>query len=213
MSSHQHHCHGEATAHDHDHSHDAEPDTGLQDSLFGKVDIDKVWCLNESAAGSIKTIFKPWHERLDTTQAVQSDADEELIIHVPFTGMVKLKSLFIWGGSDESAPSSLRIFANRDSLDFDSIEDAEPTQALELANGLAEPAEYAVRTAKFNSTRSLTLHIPANFGGDQTNVYFMAFRGEWTELKETPVISIYELNPNAADHKVSNETLPHHSVS
>ncbi|KAJ2449271.1 histone deacetylase (class I) Clr6 [Coemansia sp. RSA 2336] len=176
-------CHGEAT--DHDHTHE-EADTGLQDSLFDKVDVDKAWCLNETTSGSIKTIFKPWGERLDTTQRVQSDADEELIIHVPFTGMVKLKSLLVWGGADDSAPASVRLFANRDGLDFDSVEDAEPTQQVELARGLAEPAEYPVRTAKFSSTRSLTLHVTGNFGGEQTTVYFLAFRGEWTRLKEAP---------------------------
>ncbi|KAJ2649770.1 hypothetical protein IWW40_002946 [Coemansia sp. RSA 1250] len=209
-------CHGEAAddghGHGHGHGH-AEADTGAQDSLFGKVDVDKAWCLNEATAGSVKTIFKPWADRLDTTQLVQSDADEELIIHVPFTGMVKLKSLLVWGGAGPSAPSRLRIFANRDSLDFDSIGDAAPTQVVELASGLREPAEYPVRAAKFGSTRSLTLHVPENFGSEHTSVYFLAFRGEWTPPKEAPVVSVYELTPNAADHKAPDQTLSHHPIS
>ncbi|KAJ2357010.1 hypothetical protein IWW50_001310 [Coemansia erecta] len=213
--SHHHHCHGEATEHDHnhDHEHDAEADTGLQDSLFGKVAVDRSWCLNETIPNSIQTVFKPWDFRHDTSHAVESDADEELLIHVPFTGMVKLKSLFVWGGPDASAPSALRIFANRDDLDFDNVADAEPTQELELIHGATQVPEYPVRTAKFNSTQSLTLHVPGNFGADQTTVYYLAFRGEWTELSETPVISVYELKPNVADHKTKNENLSHHSIS
>ncbi|KAJ1835464.1 hypothetical protein LPJ63_001084 [Coemansia sp. RSA 2711] len=216
-----HHCQSEATehdhshdhGHDHSHEHDADADTGLQDSLFSQVDSERAWCLNESEPNAIKAVFKPWHQRLDTTLVCQSDADEELLIHVPFTSMVKLKSLFIWGGSGEAAPRTLRVFANRDDLDFDNVGDAEPTQTLELIDNAGQPPEYPVRTAKFGSTRSLTLHVPDNYGAEQTSVYYLAFRGEWTELSETPVISVYELKPNAADHKTPNENLSHHSIS
>ncbi|KAJ2459559.1 PITH domain-containing protein 1, partial [Coemansia sp. RSA 2337] len=101
------HGHGHGHSHDgHDHSHDEEADTGQADSLFDKVLVDQAWCLNESEPESIKLVFKPWHQRLDTTQLVSSDSDAELLVYVPFNGMVKLKSIFLWGGVGDEAPQS-----------------------------------------------------------------------------------------------------------
>ncbi|KAJ2718494.1 hypothetical protein GGI07_005732 [Coemansia sp. Benny D115] len=215
---HHHHDHGHG--HNHDHSHDDEAITGLSDSLFSKVHLDRVWCLNSSNSESVQKVFKPWDQRRDTEKFVETpDGDDpELLIHVPFTGMIKLKSIFIWGGpSVDPSPTRVRVFANRDDLDFESVGDAQPTQELELARGaVTEPLEYAVRQAKFSNVRCLTLHFPENFsdGDEPTRVYFLAFRGEWMDVKETPVVAIYELKPNAADHKTrAGDLMGHHSVS
>ncbi len=34
-------------------------------SLYKKIDVEKVQCLNESEEGTGKTVFKPWDERLN----------------------------------------------------------------------------------------------------------------------------------------------------
>ncbi|KAI8323253.1 DUF1000-domain-containing protein [Martensiomyces pterosporus] len=212
--SHSHsHGHGHSHGHDHDHDHD-NVETGFADSLFTKVLVDEVRCLNESEPDSIKQVFKPWTERLDTTRYVESDADEELLVYVPFNGMVKLKSIFVWGGPTNSSPSELRVFANRDDLDFDNVHETAATQEWQLVEGAREPVEYPTRTAKFNNVRCLTLFFPRNFGADESTVYYLAFRGEWTELKENPLITVYELKPNVADHKTpAGENLGHHTIS
>ncbi|KAJ2751842.1 hypothetical protein H4S06_004058 [Coemansia sp. BCRC 34490] len=222
-------CQNEANDHDHDHSHghnhshghgghnhshDAEADTGLADSLHSQINIDETRCLNEQEAGSIKTVFKAWHDRLDTTQGVSSDADEELLVFVPFTSMVKLRSIYIWGGATGAAPSEVRVFANRDDLDFDTVGQCAPTQQWSLVAQAREPVEYPVRATKFSSVRSLVLHFPRNFGDDSTALYYLAFRGEWTRLTDAPVVSIYELNPRAADDKTpASESMGHHTIS
>ncbi|PIA12996.1 hypothetical protein COEREDRAFT_83764 [Coemansia reversa NRRL 1564] len=206
--------HGHGHGHSHDHSHEAEVTTGLRDSLFGKVMVDKSWCLNESMAGSIKGVFKPWEQRLDTVLKVESDADTELLVFVPFNGMVKLKSIIVWGGSDGSAPEEMQVFANRDDLDFDNVSNTKPTQVLPLVDGATAPVEYPVRVAKFGSVRCLSLYFPGCFSEDATTLYYLAFRGEWEELKENPIISVYESKPNIADHKTpANETFGSHTIT
>ncbi|KAJ2710908.1 hypothetical protein H4R19_003509 [Coemansia spiralis] len=207
------HSHSHGHDHDHDHDHDAEADTGLRDSLFGKVAVGRAWCLNEQTPGSVCGVFKPWHQRLDTTCGIASDADEELLVYVPFTGMVKLKSVLIWGGSGQEAPREVRVFANRDDLDFDNVHDALPTQEWPLVDGATHPVEYPVRAAKFSAVQSVALHFPANFGADETHVYYLAFRGDWEQLRENPVISVYELRPNVADHKAPASETSHQSIS
>lgn len=56
--SHSHGCDG-------DHNHDETPEMGLQYSLYTKIDIDNLQCLNETVEDSGKSIFKPWEERLN----------------------------------------------------------------------------------------------------------------------------------------------------
>ncbi|KAJ2010946.1 hypothetical protein GGI06_004726, partial [Coemansia sp. S85] len=190
--SHQHghghgHSHGGHSHGGHDHSHDEDADTGQADSLYDRVLVDKAWCLNESEPDSIKRVFKPWHERLNITKLVSSDSDPELLVYVPFNGMVKLKSIFVWGGAGDRAPQSIRVFANRDDLDFDSVGEAQPTQEWRLARGARAPVEYPVRPAKFSSVRSLTLHLASAFADEETmELCFLAFRGEWLPLTADP---------------------------
>ncbi|KAJ1670024.1 hypothetical protein GGF38_001814 [Coemansia sp. RSA 25] len=211
------HGHGHGHGHHgHDHSHDDEADTGHADSLYGKVLVDQAWCLNESEPDSIKRVFKPWHQRLDTIQCVLSDSadDPELLVYVPFNGMVKLKSIFVWGGAGDEAPQSIRVFANSNNLDFDNVAGATPTQEWDLVRGARAPVEYPVRPAKFASVRCLTLHLPRSFADDALRLCYLAFRGDWMPLTADPIISVYELTPNAADHKApASELAGHNSIS
>lgn len=61
MSSHG-HSHGGC---DGDHNHDDTPEMGVQYSLFTKIDIENLECLNEATENSGKDVFKPWEERLN----------------------------------------------------------------------------------------------------------------------------------------------------
>ena len=61
-------------------------EAGLAYSLYQRIDLDQLTCLNEEAEESGRTVFKPWEARLDREKFVQSDADEELLFNIPFTG-------------------------------------------------------------------------------------------------------------------------------
>lgn len=47
-----------------EHAHENPAEKGVQYSLYLKINLDEVTCLNESIDGSGKTVFKPWEERL-----------------------------------------------------------------------------------------------------------------------------------------------------
>ncbi|KAL0077001.1 galactose-binding domain-like protein [Phycomyces blakesleeanus] len=191
------HCHDEHC----DHDHGDLPDAGDQFNLYSRIDHDNVCCLNESEPNSGKKIIKPWNERMDNTNWLESDADEELIVHVPFTGTVKLRSICLRTDPGESAPATLKVFINRDGMDFDAAQSYTPTQTWELVQGHNDVLEYSTRITKFTNVRTLTLFFPDNFGGDTSIVRFLGFKGEWTELKRDPIITVYEANANPADHK------------
>ncbi|CAG2108037.1 unnamed protein product [Medioppia subpectinata] len=84
-------------------------DMGVLYSLYTRIDTDRVECLNEAIEGSGRRVFKPWDQRLNFEQFVESDCDEELLFKIPFTGNVKLKGLIVIGGEDESHPSRIRL--------------------------------------------------------------------------------------------------------
>ena len=50
---------------------------------------------------------------------VSSDADEELLFNIPFTGNVKLKGLIVMGGSQGFHPSKVKLYKNRPHMTFD----------------------------------------------------------------------------------------------
>ena len=56
---------------EHDHDDDDSLERGALFSLYLKIDSERVRCLNEARDGSAKTIFKPWHERLDKEKVGQ----------------------------------------------------------------------------------------------------------------------------------------------
>ena len=54
--------------HEH-HDHEKESsDLGALYSLYTKIDLERVDCLNEEVEGSGKVVFKPWDKRLDTSK-------------------------------------------------------------------------------------------------------------------------------------------------
>ena len=65
------HGHG-CCGHEHDHDDASGADRGSQFSLYTKIDAERVECLNETIEGSGKLVFKPWDQRLDTTQVQTS---------------------------------------------------------------------------------------------------------------------------------------------
>lgn len=65
--------------HDHDHGHgcsheatdvDNALELGIQYSLFKKIDMENLECLNEESEGSGKTVFKPYELRLDFSTVI-----------------------------------------------------------------------------------------------------------------------------------------------
>lgn len=45
----------------------------------------------------------------------------------------------------------------------------------------------------FNNVRNITLYIEDNYGDDVSRLWYLGFKGEWTELKDTPVVAVYEV--------------------
>lgn len=152
-----------------------------------------------------------------------------------FTGLVKLHSILIRTTPDQHAPKVIKLFKNRDDLDFSLASELEPVATLNHPSGVgADPSsspisvssttspgqvdldaegivEYALNRAKFSNLTSLCIYIPENQDEEEeeevTKVLYVGLRGEFRELSKAPVIALYEAAANPKDHKnlVPNE--------
>ncbi|PVF99061.1 DUF1000-domain-containing protein [Serendipita vermifera] len=196
---HSHSCHDEH--HDgHTHSHDAPLDDIPRETLFSIIDHQNVVALNVIEQ---KDIIKPWDRRNDDEIFLESDADDQMIIRIPFLdSSAKLTSILVKAGDGEQTPSKINLFVNEDNLDFDDVADRVPIQELEIPQS-NEVGEYQLRPSKFSNVRSLTLFIPSAQGADTTKLYYLGFTGSFTKISNQPIITVYEASPNLADHKVT----------
>ncbi|XP_061597324.1 PITH domain-containing protein 1 [Cololabis saira] len=197
--------HGHGHGHGHSCECEHEPaERGLEFGLYRRIDLDKLQVLNESRDGDGRKVFKPWEQRTERNQFVESDADEELLFNIPFTGSVKLKGVIISGEDDDSHPAEIRLFKNIPQMSFDDT-GREPEQAFRLNRDPTAELEYPTKVARFSSVHHLSIHISKNFGADSTRVYYIGLRGEYSEAYRHEVtICNYESAANPADHKVES---------
>ncbi|KAI0782267.1 DUF1000-domain-containing protein [Abortiporus biennis] len=180
------------------HNHDIPESEGFRDNLFSKIDRQNVVALNvENRPGS--DVIKPWSDRLDEQVYIESDADDQIIIRIPFTGSVKLRALLLKAGPTDQTPAKVAIYGNLENTDFSDIVDIKPTQEFNVAEG-RDVGEYHVMPAKFPNVTSVTLFFPASQGAETTRIYYIGFLGQWSERKSEPLIAVYESKPNLADH-------------
>ncbi|KAK6510048.1 hypothetical protein TWF481_004761 [Arthrobotrys musiformis] len=211
------HCHHEHThsgggdghGHDHaDHTHDDDVTPAIQSSLYNTIDFDAVSTLNESQPDAGKRVLrKTWAERLSTEPELESDSDQELIMFIPFAGIVRLHSLTIYSPPDTTSPRTLKIFKNRTDIDFSTASSTTPTQVVEIPlvppSARPEVTEIPLKRSLFNNVRSLSLFFEENhsYGEEEvTKVWYLGLRGDFMKVGREPVITLYEAAANPRDH-------------
>eukprot|EP01083_Nonionella_stella_P281577 958095_1 len=140
-------------------------------NLSEKLDKTACYARNENSA-------YPWSNLFigDSRLGMQSDADEQLIIHLTFQEFVKVKSIKFmeWnkGASPDMNPVTVHIHVNRNNLGFEDIEDVDPAQSFTLTSGDLQEFSDAIDLyyVKFQRVKSLTFFIEDNAGGDVTAI-------------------------------------------
>lgn len=164
-------------------------------SLYQKIDLVNLECLNEAVDGSGAKVFKPWTERFNADLFVESDCDAELIFNIPFTGDVKLKGIVVI--ADESL-AKLKMFKSKMRMSFDDVT-AEADQEFYITHDPQGTIEYPVKPTKFFNMHHLTLHF-VNRNKDDDNfpckIYYIGLKGEFTPSnRDGIVIANYEIRP------------------
>lgn len=193
--------------HEHCDGHDHEElERGQEYTIYQVVDTSKVVCLNEAEEGSIQKVFKPWDERQSLFPYAESDADEELLIYIPFSASVTLKAINIVGGGGGKHPAKLMAYADLPpTYDFSSIGEAKCTQQWDLPENYS--GDYAVMTiiSKFTGISSITFYINQNYGDDITRIQYIGMKGSHQILSRKAVIAQYEAASTTTGFKTSTQ--------
>lgn len=173
-------------SHDHDHTEPDDTSTALGASLRPSINFASVICLNESTPNSGRDVLKLYEERLTTQPSLLSqedpDEDPELLLVVPFSEAVTMKSISILSHHGDpnnntndaatAAPRTIRIYVDRANLDFETVRDLEPTTTITLmppshqwseehANGTID---YPLRPAgRFQNISEIALYFCDNY--------------------------------------------------
>lgn len=121
------------------------------DDLTPHIDTTGTYCLNEQSAHPHANLFNP-----DERFVLRSDADEQLLLHVPFKEIVKVYSVTIKAAPGVSMPTSVKVFVNLPTLGFDEAEDTKPAQAIDLKpEDLEAGNPILLRFVKFQAVNNL----------------------------------------------------------
>lgn len=190
----------------HDHPHDDEEDAAEAWSLYTQVDTNSTIALNEATPNSLPNVLRPWHQRCDPSLPIlRSDADEQLLLKIPFISPVGIRSICVIGAGDAENPATMKAFINNEAMDFSTAESAKPVQVFELVERNPEGAvEYSTKYTKFQNVSTLWLFISRNFGADVTEIRYIGLKGVFSRYKREAVHTVYESRPMKAAEDVKN---------
>ena len=121
--------------------------------------------LNATNSDAIKAVMSFPAPADGPSEPLQSDSDEQLLVTIQLRQIYKLHSLKVSGPADGSAPSTIKLFINRDNMDFNDAEDLPPTQTLELKGA---SATLPLQFTKFQAVSSLTVFLESNQGDTES---------------------------------------------
>ncbi|KAJ0982465.1 hypothetical protein J5N97_010720 [Dioscorea zingiberensis] len=135
-----------------------------QVDLIDFVDWSGVECLNQSNTHPFVNAMKQGY-RDDDGLHLESDSDEQLLIYIPFTQVIKLHSILI-KGPEEEGPRTVKLFANKEHMGFSNVNDYPPSDSVVLSPENLEGKPVIVKYVKFQNVRSLTIFVEDNQSGN-----------------------------------------------
>ncbi|BFZ62689.1 Thioredoxin-like protein 1 [Saitoella coloradoensis] len=170
--------------------------------INSKIELKQCEVLNATSPAALKSILE------NTGTPLESDVDEQLLIHIPFQNAVKVHTIILKTAAahKDRAPNSIRVYANLPHTpsfdDVDNItaahivspDDVEYVQ--EKGKGLK--ATVGLRFVKFQNVNTLTLFIEGNVGDEESTrldgLTIIGDAGETTEMKDLKKIGDEEAN-------------------
>lgn len=149
-----------------------------QTDLLDYIDWSCVECLNQQPSHAAANALKQGY-RDDDGVYLESDADEQLLIHIPFNQAVKLQGLVVKSSATEGrAPKHIKLFTNRASLGFSEAADFPAIQEFDLSEQDAKEGKLlTLKFVKFQAVNILTLFIEDNQGAETTLIHKIAVFG------------------------------------
>ncbi|XP_011032419.1 PREDICTED: PITH domain-containing protein At3g04780 isoform X2 [Populus euphratica] len=122
-----------------------------QVDLLDFIDFSGVECLNQSTSHSLSNAIKQGY-REDDGLTLESDADEQLLIHIPFNQVIKLHSIAI-KGPEEDGPKTAKLFSNKEHMGFSNVNDYPPSDTVVLSPDTLKGKPVVLKYVKFQNVR------------------------------------------------------------
>ncbi|KIK09444.1 hypothetical protein K443DRAFT_671346 [Laccaria amethystina LaAM-08-1] len=153
----------------------ANNDAGTIKSLLEYLDLSQLNCLNESSTHTFKSIVSNKAKNTSSVDYLLSDADEQLLLTIPFNQSVRVHSIAIQSSSFDNAPKRIKLLVNRPSLGFEDVEDADEPEVAQVLDIPKQDVQLGtpinVRYVRFQAVNSLHIFVSANHGGeDETRI-------------------------------------------
>ncbi|CAL1703870.1 unnamed protein product [Somion occarium] len=143
-------------------------------SLLEFLDTPQLNCLNEEGEHTLKALLSSKSKNTSSSTYLLSDADEQLLLNIPFNQTVRVRSIVIQSSNLEQAPKTIKLFINKESLGFEDVEDAtepEAAQIFELTEEQVEEGKpISLRFVRFQTVNSLHIFVATNGGDDVTRI-------------------------------------------
>eukprot|EP00760_Papus_ankaliazontas_P032382 PhM_4_TR5782/c0_g1_i1/m.57067 len=154
--------------------------------LADSIQYAGVECHNQDTRNNVASIFSQLADSMPPGQYLQSDADEQLLLRVPFKNGVKLAEIDITApAGDMRRPKHIKVYLNPTSMSFDTVARLDPAMEVDLGEwtdaGDGQSSVCSVRTpfAKFQNVTCLALFVESNEEeGDVTVVSGLKFKGQ-----------------------------------
>ncbi|KAJ7067725.1 PITH domain-containing protein [Mycena belliarum] len=136
-------------------------------SLLELLDLSQLNCLNEETAHPFSSIVDA--KAVNTTpNYLLSDADEQLLLNIPFNQSVRVRSIVIKSSAVPQAPKRVKLLVNRPTIGFEDVEDAEEpevAQVVEISEAdVQEGRPIALRFVRFQAVTSLHARCALSLG-------------------------------------------------
>jgi len=124
-------------------------------NLRDAIDLPRVGCLNQHSQHVVANAFAT--QKLDGKKCkaesfLQSDSDEQLLIFVPFLRPAALSSLALSCPVSKSSPKTIKLYVNRQNMDFDDCSGTIPPSAVlnftEQSWGLSSQSNFESKEYK-----------------------------------------------------------------
>ncbi|KAG6845030.1 hypothetical protein H0H87_001367 [Tephrocybe sp. NHM501043] len=141
-------------------------------SLLEFLDLSQLACLNENSAHTLKSIVVTKSRNTSSDTYLESDADEQLLLNIPFNQSVRVRSIVLYTSNVNQAPHTIKLAVNRPNLGFGDIEDAQEPEAAQVLTTREEDVKDGkpinLRFVRFQTVNSLHIFVSDNHGDAET---------------------------------------------
>jgi len=124
----------------------------------------------------------------DNSEYIESDLDEQLIITVRFQSVVKIHSFAISAPTDDSAPKTVKVYANEEVTGFEDLNSISPIQEFTLSADQIN-TKIPLKFVKFQTVNTFSLFVVDNAGGEHTRINKLTLFGQ---AKDTTKMSDFK---------------------